>query len=157
MKAIEDRTYWIQTMIRIADPLLNALAEEKLKVLMPVEGTSNDRKDYCHLEAFGRLASGMSSWIENGPRNGEEGVLREKYAVLTRRGIEVAIDLNSPDNMNFSHGKQPIVDAAFLAHAIVRAPTELYAKLPANVKQNLVKSLKATRTRKPYFSNWLLF
>src|SRR5699024_8164882 len=66
-------------------------------------------------------------------------------------------DPNSPDYMNFTEGGQPIVDAAFLAHAIVRAPTELYEKLDIQVKNNLITCLKATRTRKPLFSNWLLF
>lgn len=152
-----DRTYWLQTMIRIADPVLHALANEQLKKLMPIGDVSSDRGNYPYLEAFGRLASGMAPWIENGPSNGEEGQLRENYAILIRKGIEVATDENSPDYMNFEHGEQPLVDAAFLAHAIVRAPNELYEKLPSNVKKNLVNALKLTRTRKPYFSNWLLF
>lgn len=154
---MNDRTYWLQTMIRIADPLLNALAKEQLKACMPVEGASKERADYSHLEAFGRLVSGMAPWLETGPRTGEEGKCREKYAALVRRGIEVATDPNSPDAMNFSQGMQPLVDTAFLAHAIIRAPNELYVKLPEKVKENLVRSLKVTRTRKPHFSNWLLF
>jgi|SRR5690625_64578 len=152
-----DRTYWLQTMIRIADPVLEALSNEQLKTLMPIGDVPSDRKHYTHLEAFGRLVCGMAPWIESGPTDGEEGELREKYAWLIRKGIAVATDPNSPDYMNFDYGGQPIVDAAFLAHAIVRAPNELYEKLPTNVKQNLIKALKLTRTRKPYFSNWLLF
>lgn len=152
-----DRTYWLQTMIRIADPVLHSLANEQLKVRMPIGDVSPDRANYTYLEAFGRLANGMAPWIENGPTNGEEGQLRDKYAQLVRRGIEVATCPSSPDYMNFEYGDQPVVDAAFLAHAIVRAPNELYKKLPSNVKQNLVRALKLTRTRKPYFSNWLLF
>ena len=152
-----DRTYWLQTMIRIADPVLEALSNEQLKTLMPIGDVPSDRKHYTHLEAFGRLVCGMAPWIENGPTAGEEGELREKYAWLIRKGIAVATDPNSPDYMNFDYGGQPIVDAAFLAHAIVRAPNEFYEKLPTDVKQNVIQALKLTRTRKPYFSNWLLF
>lgn len=157
MKTGHDRTYWIQTMCRIADPLLNALSMQQLKRLMPVEGDSQDRKDYSHLEAFGRLSSGIAPWIEKGPVKGEEGELRQHYAKLVRRGIRVATDPKSPDYMNFSQGHQPLVDTAFLAHAIVRAPNELYGKLTADVQQKLVMALKATRSRKPPFNNWLLF
>ena len=152
-----DRTYWLQTMIRIADPVLEALSNEQLKTLMPIGDVPSDRKHYTHLEAFGRLVCGMAPWIESGPTAGQEGELREKYACLIRKGIAVATDPNSPDYMNFDYGGQPIVDAAFLAHAIVRAPNEFYEKLPTDVKQNLIQALKLTRTRKPYFSNWLLF
>lgn len=152
-----DRRYWLQTMSRIADPVLYALEKEKLKETMPLGDVPADRADYSHLEAFGRLICGMAPWIESGPHSGEEGKMRERYATLIRRGIEVATNPNSPDFMNFETGVQPIVDAAFLAHAIVRAPHELYEKLSSDVKVNLVNALQMTKTRKPYFSNWLLF
>lgn len=48
-------------------------------------------------------------------------------------------------------------DGAFLCHAILRAPTELFKKLDARVQKNLVDGLKSTRGRKPHFNNWLLF
>lgn len=153
----QDRKYWMETMIRIADPVLQALAKEQLRVLMPLGEVAEDRGNYSYLEAFGRLVCGMAPWIEHGPRGGEEGEIRQKYATLIRKGIEVATDPNSADYMNFESGGQPIVDTAFLAHALVRAPSELYEKLPSKVKKNLITALKKTKTRKPYFSNWLLF
>src|SRR5690625_2659971 len=152
-----DRSYWLQVMSKVIDPVLIQLAKEELKQSMPVESSSKGRDQYTYLEAFGRLICGIAPWLESGPRAGEEGRMRKKYAKLARQGIEVATDPKSPDYMNFSDGDQPIVDAAFLAHAIVRAPTELYAKLPSHVQKNLIKALKQTRTRKPHFSNWLLF
>lgn len=157
MTETNDRTYWLKTMLRIADPVLSELANGTLKETMPVESSSAGREAYTYLEAFGRLICGMAPWLETGPLEGEEGELREKYAELARRGIDMATDPESPDYMNFTEGHQPIVDAAFLAHAIVRAPTELYTKLPAQAKENLIIALKQTRTRKPGFNNWLLF
>ena len=157
MKMNEDRSYWIQTMCKIADPVLNALSEQRLKVDMPIEASLPGRDQYSHLEAFGRLLCGMAPWIETGPTSGVEGELREKYAQIARRCMDAATDPNSPDYMNFSHGHQPIVDAAFLAHAIVRAPKELYEKLEPHVKRKVVKALQSTRSRKPFSSNWLLF
>ncbi|WP_331460534.1 DUF2264 domain-containing protein [Gracilibacillus suaedae] len=68
-----------------------------------------------------------------------------------------ATNPESKDYMNFSVGDQPIVDTAFLAQAILRAPQTLWYELDDNVKQNVINALKATRSGKPYFSNWLLF
>ena len=59
--------------------------------------------------------------------------------------------------MNFSTGQQPIVDAAFLALAVLRAPTELWLKLDAVTQRNLVEALQATRVILPGYSNWLMF
>ena len=49
------------------------------------------------------------------------------------------------------------MESAFLVHAILRAPNELWGKLEARVQQNVIARLQETRTRKPHFNNWLLF
>jgi hypothetical protein len=59
--------------------------------------------------------------------------------------------------MNFNKGQQPVVDAAFLALAILRAPNELWNKLDSNTKENLINALRSSRVIQPAFSNWLLF
>ena len=78
-------------------------------------------------------------------------------AELARRAIGVATDPASPDYMNFTQGGQPVVDAAFLANAVLRAPHELYELLDEKAKDNLKSALLATRIIRPVFSNWLLF
>jgi hypothetical protein len=50
-----------------------------------------------------------------------------------------------------------LVDAAFLALALLRAPQQLWQKLDSRVRSNLLKALRATRTIQPPFNNWLLF
>ncbi|KAB8136779.1 DUF2264 domain-containing protein [Gracilibacillus oryzae] len=157
MAYTNDREFWLTTMLQIADPVLHSLANQQLKQQMPVEAIMEDRGEYTYLEAFARLICGMAPWIENGPDEGEEGALRKNYGDLIRQGMKEATDPQSPDYMNFSHGLQPIVDTAFLAHAIVRAPNELMHKLEPNVRNNVINALKQTRTRKPIFNNWLLF
>lgn len=157
MKKEEDRDYWLDMMLKIADPVLNALANDQLKVLMPVESVVAERDQVTYLEAFGRLVCGMAPWLETGPRSGAEGEAREEYADLVRLGIEMGTDPNAHDYFNFEEGKQPVVDTAFLAHAIVRAPEELYEKLSTDVKVNLITALKKSRSIKPNFTNWLLF
>lgn len=155
-----DREYWVQLLARISDPVLNALKERKLKQLMPVEaphGNAEERRQYTHLEAMGRLLAGIAPWLETGPTVGEEGVLRAKYADLAREAIDAGTDPGSPDFMNFDKGRQPVVDAAFLALAIVRAPNELWKKLQPRVQRNVIAALATTRKILPAYSNWLLF
>ena len=63
----------------------------------------------------------------------------------------------SPDFMNFTTDRQPLVDAAFLGHALLRAPRALREPLSAEVRERLIRALESTRVIKPAFSNWLLF
>lgn len=153
----QDRIFWIDTLSRIAHPVLHHLSSRQLKLKMPVEGKMDDRPMYTYLEAMGRLLTGIAPWLENGSREGEEGRLREHFAEWARQSIDAATDPASPDFMNFSAGHQPIVDAAFLSHAILRAPKQLWDKLDSRVQANVIAALQSTRTRKPFYNNWLLF
>ena len=155
--AYNDRTYWIGEMRRIAEPVLVNLSERRLKETMPVEGKLADRAQFTHLEALGRLLAGIAPWLESPVAQPDEEALRQRFADLARQSIDAATDPDSPDYMNFAVSFQPIVDTAFLAHAIVRAPSELWEKLEPRVKLNLTHALKLTRTRKPWTNNWLLF
>jgi hypothetical protein len=156
----QDRAYWLKMMQRVAEPLLTAMQTRKLRELMPVEarpGTVEDRRKSTHLEAVGRLLSGIAPWLEHGPREGTEGALRERFAAAARAGLESGADPVSPDYLRFGDTAQSLVDAAFLGLAILRAPTELWAKLNDSTKANLIRGLKAVRTVKPPNNNWLLF
>jgi hypothetical protein len=155
-----DREYWVQVLTRIAHPVLQALSERKLKVEMPVEaphGNVAERRQFTYLEAMGRLLTGIAPWLESGPQSGPEGGLRNQYAEWSRMAIQAGTDPASPDFMNFNHGSQPVVDAAFLALAIVRAPTELWQKLDSKTQQHVIAALQSSRVIQPAFSNWLLF
>jgi len=154
---LTDRKQWLEWMIRIGDPVLQALQERRLRRDMPVQAITDDREKFTYLEALGRLLCGMAPWLELTTLTGDEENERQRLAELAREAIDAATDPESPDFMNFSEGGQPIVDAAFLSHALVRAPRELLGKLEDRVKRNLAACLKATRTRIPGYNNWLLF
>jgi hypothetical protein len=127
---------------------------------MPVEaphGNADERRQFTHLEALGRLLSGMAPWLESGASDGPEASRRKRYCDLSRKAIAAAVDPHSPDYMNFSKGSQPVVDAAFLALAILRAPRELWEKLDATTKHQLVDALRSSRVILPGYNNWLLF
>ena len=155
-----DREYWVQLLSKVAHPVLTALSERRLKVLMPVEaphGNVQDRRQFTHLEALGRLLTGIAPWLESGPSSGEEGALRIRHAGLARQAIDAATDPASPDFMNFCRGSQPVVDTAFLVLAILRAPNELWKKLDARVQRNTIAALESSRKIVPFYNNWLLF
>lgn len=160
MPGTNDRKYWIETLIKISDPVLTALSKRELKKVMPVDQNKSDRSHVTHLEALGRTLVGIAPWLELETSDVWEGKLIKKYAKLSREAIDAGTDPESPDYMNFGfeHGYQPIVDAAFLSHAIIRAPRELWDKLDSRVKLNVVNALKKTREgAKPGYNNWLLF
>jgi hypothetical protein len=153
-----DRAFWVGLLRRIADPVLTNLANDTLKVRMPVEQADGaNREQVTHLEAIGRLLAGIAPWLELAPDDSEEGRLRARYAGLARRAIDRAVDPSSKDFMNFTKGGQPLVDAAFLAHAVLRAPRTLGEALEARTRNNLVAALESTRVVQPGFNNWLLF
>jgi hypothetical protein len=156
----KDRAFWVGTMDKIVRPVLTALSERKLKATMPVElnpGNHAPRRLVTYLEALGRSLAGLSAWIELGTDSTDEGKLRGELAELARQAIDAGTDPQSPDFMNFTKHVQPLVDTAFLSHAIVRAPKELWHKLPERVKQNTINALQSSRVIKPGMSNWLMF
>lgn len=158
MSGANDRASWLDALCRIADPVLIALSERRLRQSMPVEARTSANAAYTHLEALGRTLAGIAPWLETPSSDPREETMRHRRAVLARAAIDAATDPGSPDFLNFGNGQQPIVDAAFLAHAILRAPNELWEKLDAGAQANLVAALRATREeRKPAFNNWLLF
>lgn len=156
----EDRDFWILSLDRIARPVLANLAEGTLKAKMPVESIDSvkrPRRPFTHLEALGRTIVGIAPWLELGPDETPEGKLRAEYIDLSVRAISQAVDPESPDYLNFNKGSQALVDAAFLAHGLLRAPTQLWSRLDAVAKERLVKEMKSSRVITPGNSNWLFF
>ena len=155
-----DRTYWVRTLEKVADPVLRNLASGTLKRSMPVEcatGNVEDRRKYTHLEALGRLLAGIAPWLETELEAGPERDLQRRYRDLARESIREATDPKSPDFLNFHDGSQPVVDCGFLAQAVLRAPGELWKKLDAGTQRNLAAALASSRVITPGFNNWLLF
>jgi hypothetical protein len=152
-----DRGLWIDVLRRIADPVLVNLANGTLKARMPVEAADPNRRLVTHLEALGRLIAGIAPWIELSDDDGAEDRVRRDYAELARRAIGRAVDPSSPDVLNFTRERQPLVDAAFLAQGLLRAPRVLADTLDSTTKRHLVAALESTRTIVPGYNNWLLF
>jgi hypothetical protein len=154
-----ERQYCVEILTRIADPVLNALSVNELRKRMPVEAKNvKNATSSTHLEAFGRLLSGIAPWLELGPDETAEGKLRKKYIGLSVACIKNAVNPSSPDFLNFNKGGgQPLVDAAFFAQALLRAPKQLWGRLDTATKTNVLTALKSSRVITPGYTNWLLF
>jgi len=142
---------------KLADPILRNLSSGTLRMTMPIESAGSGRQKVSHLEAFGRTLAGIAPWLELGPAASSEGVLRARYIEMTRECIAMAVDPASPDFMNFTSDSQPLVDAAFMAHGLLRGFNQLWLPLDPRVKDLVVEALKSTRVIVPGNSNWLLF
>lgn len=153
----KDRAFWVESMVKIADPVLTNLSNNTLRKNMPYESLSKDRGDFAHLEAVGRLICGISPWLELGPDDTAEGKLRKKYIDLAVKGLKNAVDPNSPDYLVFGKPSQPLVDAAFLAQGLLRAPVQLWGNMDAQAKEWMITELKRSRGIRPGENNWLLF
>ena len=152
------RREWLEDLLKITDPVLDRLAEGKLKASLPLD-FHPERAAFAPLEAFGRSMLGLAPWLELNPDclDAEERDLQRRWREKAVQCIDRAVDPASPDFMLFDRDGQPLVDAAFLAHALVRAPHALADSLPAEVRSNLAEAFRATRSIVPCNTNWLFF
>jgi hypothetical protein len=156
-----DRAYWVSMLERVAEPVLSALAANELRRRMPVEAPANtveNRRVVTHLEAVGRTLAGIAPWLELTGKPAAEEESARRLAAFARQGLAHATDPAAADFLNFTApARQPLVDAAFLAHALLRARRELWESLDAPVQGRVVAALQQTREIVPANSNWLLF
>ena len=158
--SMDDRRLWVETLDRIARPVLENLAAGTLKQNMPFESLSSEplRREVSYLEAVGRTICGIAPWLELGPDDTEEGRLRAQYINMVVKGLKNGVNPQSPDHLMFDRRhSQPLVDAAFLAEGILRAPTQIWGRLDQQTRDWLVSEWKTSRGIKPYECNWLLF
>lgn len=157
---VPPRRQWVKVMDRIARPVIMNTAAGTLKANMPYESPdqSGERRQFSYLEALGRTLCGIAPWLENDVvTDSREARLQAEYRDAARKALANAVDPKSPDYMAFDGGSQPLVDAAYLAEGLLRAPTQLWENLAPEVRDNLVTALVTTRKIKPYDNNWILF
>jgi len=156
----DGRREWWTRLARMVAPVFSALAEGRLREAMPVEardGAHSQRCQFNQLEAVARSLAGAAPWFDCPTiADPEERAERERLRDAARAGLARLVDPADRDMGEFRSGKQPVVDAAFLAHALLRAP-QFWADLDPNTRERLHARLRETRSRRPWFNNWLLF
>lgn len=157
----DDRTYWVDLLMRMAKPILGNISKDEFKKNMPMEvgpAFQPDRdKTVGYMEAFCRLLVGMAPWLELPDDESSEGQLRKKIREQALQGIANGTDPKANDYFSWEKGGQPLVEAAFLAHAFLRAPKGLWAPLSGQVKKRVIKEFKALRRVDVPHNNWILF
>lgn len=154
------RELWVKMLEGIASPVLQAGSVRELRKRMPVEKSPDawDERECTYLEAVGRLVAGIAPWLECDEVGSQsERTLQETFRQQAVETVRSIVDPDSPDYLFAHMEKQMLVDAAFLAHAMLRAPRHLWQALDARDQAHLVRCLRATREVNPYYSNWLLF
>jgi hypothetical protein len=144
MKKYANKEKFIDSCNKLISPVLIHSVGNTLKENLPIH--AKERAVYGCLEAIGRTLCGISSHYQ--PLISED-IFENILANITNE--------ESFGYLNFNRGTQPLVDAAFLALAIIRSPKIFWLKLSSTTKKNIINVLKSTRIIKPHFNNWLLF
>jgi hypothetical protein len=157
---LADRSLWLAYMDKISRPVMENLANNKLKENMSVSLSDHTddkegRSKVAYLEAFGRTLSGIAPWLNLEGGDVAEVKLRGQYRQWALRAIANAVDPQAKDYLQWNGG-QPLVDASFMALALIRSPW-LWHHLDNKVKTQVVDALKITRATVPAYSNWILF
>jgi hypothetical protein len=155
-----DRQIWLDHLDKLAGPVITNLANDELKKNMPVVLASPEwepeiRTKSAYLEAFGRLMSGISPWLNLEGGSPGEVALRNKYRPLVLKAISNAVNPSAKDYMEWENGNQRLVDASYLAMAFLRSPW-LWNNLPDSTRKQVVAALSKTRNVNPVVNNWIL-
>lgn len=154
-----DRQTWLDIADRLARPVLTAQAEGRLRRDLPVAvgPGGGDRRAFAPLEAVGRVLAGLAPWLDQTDGAPAECAQRAELLALARRALAVGLDPDAPDHLDFIAGEQCLVDASFLALALLRAPRQLLGGLAPPLRARLIEAMIQTRRHLPVHNNHLLF
>jgi hypothetical protein len=155
------RELWLGYLHKLAAPVLTNLANGTLKQNMPVKvsDTSDDvrsRGEVAYLESFGRTLSGIAPWLNGNGGCEQEQILRNHYRTLALQALQTATNKNSSDYLGWNIAGQSLVDASYVALALIRCPW-LWHNLDNNAKTAVINALSLTRSIVPVYTNWILF
>ena len=153
----EDRIFWVETLQKIALPVLMNLKKDSLRKNMVLEPKNAESEKFAYLSAFARVFNGIAPWLELGSNESEEGRLREKYIDLTIDAISVAVNPKKNDYIFYNEPKQSLADMAFFAQGLLRSKNQIWLSLPMDVQAKIIEQLKNTRLIAPYENHWLLY
>jgi hypothetical protein len=173
---VADRAYLVGILTKTADPLLQAVVAGEINQRLPRREWEEGRRLASYAEGLCRSIAAMAPWLALPPDDTPEGQLRARYADLARRALVVATDpqhkdyrvfimwgrqkTKGPDGVETTvegPNRQFLVEAAYIAHAMLRAPGVFWEPLTPEQRANLVATLKLTRPLEPVDNNWTLF
>jgi len=158
--AEKNRKLWLSYMDKVARPVIYNLANDQLKEKMPVVlsdiiDNKQHRTKVAYLEAFGRTFAGIAPWLNVEGGSKDEVALRNQYREWTLKAIANAVNPEAKDYLQWTGG-QPLVDASYVALAMIRCPW-IWEHLDKKVQNQLVDAIKLSRSTVPVYTNWILF
>lgn len=158
----DDREYWVALLDKIATPVLANMSRGTLVKNMPMQFSptwDNRDKRVGYMEAFGRLIAGLAPFLALPDDASAESKVRSRLREQTLKSIANGFDPKSPDYLYWGtpQTRQPLVDAAYIAQALLTEPETLWKPFDAATKANVIREFTTIRQIKPFESNWLLF
>ncbi|WP_347304673.1 DUF2264 domain-containing protein (plasmid) [Croceibacterium sp. TMG7-5b_MA50] len=155
-----DRTYSVDLLRRMAEPVLGPMARGRLqREWTPELSPTWDGRDphVAYMEAFARLMDGVAPWLALPDDPSPEGQLRARLRDQALASFTHSVDPASPDYLLWrSHG-QALVDSAYFTSALLRAPDALWKPLSRTTQRRIVEEIKGLRRVSPPYQNWILF
>jgi hypothetical protein len=158
---IDDRTYWVDLLYKISEPILSNMAKGELRKNWDVEFGPNWDKgrdgEVAYMEAFGRLMSGVAPWLTLPDDDTPEGRKRRQIREWALKSYANAVDPESPDYLLWGGEFQVLVDASYIANSFIRAPKALWEPLDQVTKDRYIQKFTELRKIMPWYNNWILF
>ncbi len=155
-----DREYWTSQAYKMAQPVLENMAQGKLQQNMLTEFSpsfDNRNRKVVYMETFGRLMAGIAPWLALPDDATAESKQRKQLREWALASYRNAVDPTSPDYLCWGVSGQNLVDAAYIAESFLRAYDTLWQPLDTLTKQRYFKEFQKLRRIDPPYTNWLLF
>lgn len=155
-----DRDYWVGQAYKMARPVLENMAHEKLQQNMLTEFSpsfDNRNRKVVFMETFGRLMAGIAPWLALPDDGSDEAKHRKQLRDWALASYRNAVDPSSPDYLCWGVSDQNLVDAAYIAESFLRAYDTLWQPLDSLTKRRYFQEFQRLRLIDPPYTNWLLF
>jgi hypothetical protein len=158
-----DRAYLVEVLTKTSRPVLQGIADGNFFEKLPKRDWESGRRNAAYAEGLGRTLAGIAPWLALPPDDTPEGKLRAEYADLARRALIAAADPANKDYKRFtmSEGKETnrqfLVETAYIAQAMLRAPNVFWEPLTPEQRTNVLKLFDTVQPLQPVENNWLLF
>lgn len=165
VKQASDREVWTTLLYRMAQPVLEPMAEGRLQEVMSFESGNLEvsptwdgrNKKVSYMEAFARLMAGLAPWLSLPDDDTAEGLQRRQLREWALKAYANAVDPESPDYLGWGSGGQTLVDAAYLVESFHRGWDALWEPLDKQTKLRYVRELQQLHRYDPPYQNWFLF
>jgi hypothetical protein len=154
-----DRDIWLTRLLRVAEPVLAAAAEGRLRAALPTGPPSvwSDVAAVNHAEALARVLAGIGPWLECKVTDPVEAAAQQRLGLAVAPALASLADAAASDYVPLGAHRQGLVVGGMLALAILRAPRACWNGLPSETRRGLIVQLAECQRISPLANNWQLF